>query len=107
MKSQLPVKATLAALAMLHATNAVAMLVFPETWYRAVPGAADTGPFNHHLVQDVVIAFATSAAFLAHAVLDPARRITATLAGASFPAGHSMLHMWEIAMEHRQHATSL
>ena len=44
-------------LAVLNVTNGLAMLFAGPLWFESVPGAAETGPFNPHFVQDVGAAF--------------------------------------------------
>ncbi len=75
------------------AANAAAMLFAPEAWYRAVPGAAGTGPFNHHFVADVGLAFLAAAAALFAGSLQPQRLAGFALPAAVFLAGHAILHL--------------
>jgi hypothetical protein len=39
------------------AVNGLAMLAVPASWYDAVPGVAETGPFNPHFVRDIGAAY--------------------------------------------------
>lgn len=82
----------------LMALNGVYMLVQPEPWYYAVPGVVDTGPFNHHFVQDIGIGFLVAGGAIAWGALGAGWRVTAL--GAAFLAGHSVLHIVETAMGH-------
>ncbi len=45
--------AVLWTLALFAAANAVWMLADPAAWFVTLPGVADTGPLNQHLVRDV------------------------------------------------------
>ena len=79
-------------LALFNLANGLAMLSAGSIWWSLVPGAADTGPFNPHLVQDVGIAFIAAGLGLAARALWPA-----AVAGAAFLAGHGALHLVMIA----------
>ncbi|MTV12351.1 MULTISPECIES: hypothetical protein [Bradyrhizobium] len=81
------------------------MLSAGSLWWSLVPGAADTGPFNPHLVQDVGIAFIAAGLGLAARALWPAWW-PAAVAGAAFLAGHGALHLVMIAGGHDRHAAS-
>ncbi|ODM74849.1 hypothetical protein A6X20_33735 [Bradyrhizobium elkanii] len=81
------------------------MLSAGSLWWSFVPGAADTGPFNPHLVQDVGIAFIAAGLGLAARALWPAWW-PAAVAGAAFLAGHGVLHLVMIAGGHDRHAAS-
>jgi AhpD family alkylhydroperoxidase len=80
-------------LALLLAANAAYMLLAAEAWYRAVPGVAATGPFNHHFVGDVGLAFLAAAASLFVGSLKPERLAGHALPAAIFLAGHAILHL--------------
>jgi alkylhydroperoxidase family enzyme len=80
-------------LAALLAANAAYMLFAAETWYRSVPGVAATGPFNHHFVGDVGIAYLAAAVALFAGSLNPARLSSLALPAAIFLAGHAVLHL--------------
>ena len=80
-------------LATLLAANAAAMLLAPEAWYQSVPGVATTGPFNHHFVGDIGLAFLAAAAALFLGSLKPERLAGYALPAAIFLAGHALLHL--------------
>jgi alkylhydroperoxidase family enzyme len=80
-------------LAVLLAANAAYMLFAAEAWYRAVPGVAATGPFNHHFVGDVGLAFLAAAVALFAGSLKPDRLAGFALPVAVFLAGHAILHL--------------
>ncbi|MCC8946111.1 hypothetical protein H8A97_13600, partial [Bradyrhizobium sp. Arg62] len=73
-------------LALFNLANGLVMLSAGSLWWSLVPGAADTGPFNSHLVQDVGIAFIAAGLGLAARALWPAWW-PAAVAGAAFLAG--------------------
>jgi hypothetical protein len=54
-----------AALALVLAGNGIAMLLAGPAWYAAIPGVAETGPFNAHFVKDIGAAYLTAGAGLA------------------------------------------
>ncbi|MDO6962872.1 hypothetical protein [Rhizobium alvei] len=91
-------KPILIALAAFNALNGTAMLLAPDLWYRLVPGASDTGPFNYHFIADIGIAFLASALGLGMAAVlqAPARR-AALAPAALFLGGHATLHLSEFA----------
>ena len=75
--------------------NGLAMILAPFAWYGAVPGVADTGPFNPHFVRDIGCAY-----LLAGVALVAAGRGTA--AGAAIPAAaflvlHALVHLGDFA----------
>jgi len=80
-------------LAALLAANAIYMLFAAEAWYQAVPGVTATGPFNHHCVGDVGVAFLAAAVALFAGSLKPARLPALALPAAIFLAGHALLHL--------------
>jgi len=96
---------TLAAiLAVSNVINGLTMLLSGPFWYVTVPGAAETGPFNAHFVQDVGAAFLVAGLALAAR----AWRVNywpAAVAGAGFLAAHALIHLAAIVAGHDHHAT--
>ncbi len=86
---------------LLSVLNGVTMLVDPVGWYERVPGVAATGPFNHHFVLDIGLAFIASGAGLLAAAIRWALW-PAGLAGSVFLALHALLHLWGMAMGRSQ-----
>lgn len=80
-------------LAALLAANAAYMLFAAEAWYQSVPGVTATGPFNHHFVGDVGLAFLAAAASLFLGSLKRDRLAGYALPAAIFLAGHALLHL--------------
>ncbi|MGY4479910.1 hypothetical protein [Bradyrhizobium sp. USDA 3364] len=85
--------------------NGLLMLTAGSIWWSLVPGAADTGPFNPHFVEDVGIAFMAAGLGLLARALRPAWW-PAAIAGAAFLASHALLHLLMIAGGHNRHAAS-
>lgn len=84
-------------IALINGLNGVLMIVLPNYWYKLTPGANETGPFNHHFVQDVGIAFLVAALGIAWAAMHSgAVRNTALALSASFLGGHALLHLIEL-----------
>lgn len=84
-------------LALMNVGNGLWMLLGPESWYLHLPaGVPDTGPFNHHFVQDIGAAFTTiGVAFAVAAVYAPARR--GVLWGATlFFVLHAVVHVADL-----------
>jgi hypothetical protein len=95
----------IAILGTLDAANGVVMLVDPAGWFARIPGAGDTGPFNPHFVYDVGLAFLASGVALVVFAWRPALR-PAGLCGASFPALHALLHLFDLASGHSHHVAA-
>ena len=97
-------KRTIAAiLAIPNVANGLMMLVAGHAWYESVPGAAETGPFNPHFVQDIGAAFLVSGLALAARAWRPSLW-PAAVAGAAFLAAHGLIHLISIAGGHNHHA---
>lgn len=92
-----------AILAVLNVTNGLMMLFAGTFWFESVPGAAETGPFNPHFVQDVGAAFLVSGLALAVRAWRPAYW-PAAIAGAGFLAAHGLIHLASIVAGHDHHA---
>lgn len=86
--------------------NGLWMLAAPAHWFATVPGAADTGPLNQHLVRDFGNCFLLVGAAIVYALVTG--RMTRTLHWfvTSFLALHASVHAWEFAVG-RQHAHQL
>jgi len=80
-------------LALPLAANAATMLLAPAAWYQSVPGVTATGPFNHHFVGDIGLAFLAAAAALFVGSLKPQRLAGYAVPAAIFLAGHALLHL--------------
>ena len=80
-------------LAALLAANAAYMLLDAAGWYQAVPGVVATGPFNHHFVGDIGLAFLAASVALLAGSLRPGRLAAMALPAAIFLAGHASLHL--------------
>ena len=87
------VRILLLLLGLFHLANGLHMVLAPLAWYGAVPGVAQTGPFNAHFIADIGMAFIASAAGL---MLGARRGRDAALfacAGAVWPALHALIHL--------------
>ena len=89
-------------LAMFLGANALWMLAAPLHWYATIPGVIDTGPANEHLIRDVGCAFLVVALALLWFVSNPKQAWPAVLAGGTFLALHSAIHLWDM-MAGREH----
>jgi hypothetical protein len=74
--------------------NGLFMLVTSEAWFVRV--AADTGPFNVHLVQDVGAAYVTSGIASLWAARAPAWRAPLAASAALFLGIHGAIHLVEV-----------
>jgi hypothetical protein len=87
------VRILLVVVGLAHAINGVWMLVSPESWYASIPGVVQTGPLNHHFVQDIGMAFVGSGGFLILGA-SPMRHAAAfAISGATFPLLHTLIHV--------------
>ncbi len=91
----MPARALLSLLGLLNLGNGLLMLVAPHRWYDSVPGVAATGPFNHHFVVDIALAYAASGAFMLAALCAGRSASAFALAGATWPALHGLFHIVE------------
>jgi hypothetical protein len=82
-------------LGLFHVLNGLWMIAAPENWYAAVPGVPLEGPFNHHFIGDIGLAFLASGAGMLAGVRSGAKWATLALAGATWPALHALFHVWE------------
>ena len=87
------VRALLLLLGVLHLVNGATMLIAPMSWYHAVPGVSATGPFNHHFVMDVGMAFIASGGLLALAARAGVSAAKFAIAGATWPILHALIHI--------------
>ncbi len=85
------------ALAVVHAGNGLYMFFAPQTWFFTTPGVVDTGPFNHHLVQDVGSAYFMTAVAAAFAIATPALRFPLMALASVFVGLHAVIHVVDIA----------
>ena len=92
-----------AILAVVNVANGLMMLIAGRFWFESVPGAAETGPFNPHFVQDVGAAFLVAGLALAARAWRPACW-PAAIAGAGFLGAHGLIHLAAIVTGHDHHA---
>jgi hypothetical protein len=74
--------------------NGLIMLFASEPWFTAI--AADTGPFNVHLVRDVGAAYVTSGIASVWAARAPQWRVPLATAAALFLGLHGLIHVAEV-----------
>ena len=78
--------------------NGIAMFFAPSVWFfRLVPGAPETGPFNAHLVADSGTFFIAVGIGLLIAGSDPARHVAVVIVAAVANLMHSILHLYSHA----------
>ena len=77
------------------AVNGLFMLLTSEAWFARI--AADTGPFNVHLVQDVGAAYVTAGLASMWAAQAPAWRVPLAASAALFLGLHGLIHVVEVA----------
>jgi hypothetical protein len=88
------IRIVLILLGIFHVANGLFMLAAPDQWYVTVPGVPATGPFNHHFIVDIGLAFIASGAGLLMASRVGATAATLALAGSVWPALHGLFHLW-------------
>ena len=74
--------------------NGLIMLFASEPWFASI--AADTGPFNVHLVRDVGAAYVTSGIASIWAARVPRWRTPLATAAALFLGLHGLIHVEEV-----------
>lgn len=85
-----------AVLALTMGGNGLAMLAAGLTWYRAVPGVTETGPFNPHFVKDIGAAYlVVGVAFAWLAARPSAAARGGAAAAALFLALHAGVHVFD------------
>ena len=85
--------------ALLSIGNGLWMLLAPEAWYRHLPaGVPDTGPFNHHFVQDIGAAYLTVGVAFAAGAVRPACRRGVLFAAALFYTLHAVIHLADLLL---------
>lgn len=78
--------------------NGVFMLVAPDSWYLAVPGVTDTGPFNQHFIRDIGLIFLFVGGAYLFGVAEPRYRVISWAAPTLWLGGHALFHTWEVAV---------
>ena len=78
---------------LLHLVNGLWMIGDPQGWYWAAPGVSGTGPFNHHFIVDIGLAFLASGAGMMSGLWAGRRAASFALAGAMWPALHALFHL--------------
>lgn len=82
--------------AALFVANGVFMLLAPQTWYFAIDGVSDTGPFNQHFIRDIGFIYAITGGCVALGVISPAGRAALWLSAGAWHASHAAFHVWEV-----------
>lgn len=78
--------------------NGVFMLVAPDSWYLAVPGVTDTGPFNQHFIRDIGLIFLFVGGAYLFGAMEPRYRVISWAAPTLWLGGHALFHYWEVAV---------
>jgi len=87
--------------------NGLWMLLAPMNWFQYLPaGVPDTGPFNHHFVQDIGAAFTTIGALFIVSARRALERRGVVLAATLFYGLHAVVHLADVH-EGRLHADHL
>lgn len=76
--------------------NGAWMLFAPAHWFVTIPGASDTGPFNHHLVRDFGVCFLLIGAAALIALARGRFRYTYHAWILTFFLLHGGVHVWEL-----------
>ncbi|HAH09986.1 MAG TPA: hypothetical protein DCL48_07790, partial [Alphaproteobacteria bacterium] len=78
--------------------NGAFMLVSPKDWFAAIPGVAETGPYNSHLVRDVGIAYGVAGLATLWGAFGGGWRCYAL--ALAFIGAHAVLHVIETLSGH-------
>ena len=77
--------------------NGLWMLLAPQNWFQYLPaGVPDTGPFNHHFVQDIGSAFTTIGVMFLLSTRRALERRGVVLASALFYVLHAVVHVADV-----------
>jgi hypothetical protein len=79
-------------LGLIQLLTGLVILADPRFFYETVPGVAETGPFNHHFLDDVGCAFLVAGGGLVAFARDRQAR-PAGIAGAAFLTLHALVHL--------------
>jgi len=90
------IKAVAILLGMIFVANGVYQLLAPESWYWAIPGVPDRGPFNQHFVRDIGIIYVLCGVGAILGALNPVQRFGYWWAPIAWLAGHALFHIWEV-----------
>lgn len=77
--------------------NALWMLADPAGWYATIDGVPNTGPYNHHFVRDIGVAYLMLALLVAAAIRWPGKAVPFLGAVTLYLGLHALLHVWDIA----------
>lgn len=91
-------------LALVSAGNALWMLGHAWSWFRWVPGVADTGEANAHFIHDVGIVYLLCAAGMIWCMRNPLRGYPVMVGISLFFAGHALGHVVEILIGQLPHS---
>ena len=83
-------------LGMLLLGNGVFMTVAPESWYWAVPGVPDRGPFNQHFIRDVGFIYILAGAAFIYGAIYTKHQLMLWLIPTAWLALHAVFHIWEV-----------
>jgi hypothetical protein len=86
-----------AVLAIALGVNGLVMLFAGRWWYVAVPGVAETGPYNPHFVMDIGVAYLVVAGALVWRAAMPSAEQGAVVAAAAFLVLHAIIHLTHAA----------
>ena len=76
--------------------NGIFMVLAPESWYWAVPGVPDRGPFNQHFVRDIGFIYALIGGAFLYGALYPAHRVVLWSIPTAWLGLHALFHIWEV-----------
>lgn len=77
--------------------NALYMLADPLSWYDAIAGVPDTGPYNPHFVRDIGVAYLTLGLITGAAALRLRLALPLLCTVALYLGLHALLHLWDVA----------
>ena len=83
--------------------NAAVMLIAPDTWFRLVPGVAETGGFNAHFITDIGFIYLLAGAAILWNLIDPVRGRSASIVATGFLGLHAAFHLYESLFSGHHH----
>lgn len=76
--------------------NGVFMIFDPNSWYLAVPGVADRGPFNQHFLRDIGFVYVLGSAAFIYGALAERTRWQLWIMPTAWLLVHALFHVWEV-----------
>ena len=78
--------------------NGVLMTIAPESWYWAVPGVPDRGPFNQHFIRDIGFIYVLAGAAFIYGAIYTKQQLMLWTIPTAWLGLHAVFHIWEVVV---------